>query len=95
MTPLTTEHNPANNVMFRKNYTTIAGRLLPVNPFLDDSFIRVVSGIAYSEKLRAFVNFIPEVNQQKCKEFFDRRLFRCPKNVSDTIARNNCVVPAT
>ena len=61
------EHDPTHNTMFRKDYTTVVGRLLQINPFLEDLFIKVGSGIAYSEKLRAFVDYIPEVRQQKCK----------------------------
>ena len=40
------EDNPAHKVMFRKDYTTVIGRLLPVNPFLEDSFIKVGTYIA-------------------------------------------------
>ena len=61
---------------------------------LQDSIIKVGSGIRYSEKLLAFVDSIPEVRQQKCKKFVDRRLFRYQKNVSDTITKNNFVAPA-
>ena len=88
------EHSPTHNATFRKDYTTVFGRLLPINPFLEDSFIKVGSRIAYSEKLRTFVDSIPEVCQQNCKEFVDRQLFRCEKAVSDTITRNNFVAPA-
>ena len=30
------EDNPTHKAMFRKDYTTVIGRLLPVNPFLKD-----------------------------------------------------------
>ena len=53
--------------MFRKDYITVVGRLLLFRPFVDDSFIKIGSGIAYNEKLRAFVGLIPEELQQKCK----------------------------
>ena len=89
MTPLTT--SIVQHTMLR---STVVGRLLPINPFLEDSFIKVGSRIAYSEKLRSFVDSIPEVCQQNCKEFVDRQLFRCEKAVSDTITRNNFVAPA-
>ena len=79
--------------MFRQDDATVIGRLLPVNPFLEDSFIKVGTDIAYSEEVYAFVNAIPEISQQ-CKEFVDTRLFRCKKVVSDTIAKNNFVTPA-
>ena len=62
MTPLTTSIIQ-HNTKFRKGYTTAVGRLLPSNPFLQGSFIKVGSGIAYSEKLPAFVNSIPKVRQ--------------------------------
>ena len=52
-----------------KIYTTVVERFLPINPFLKDSFIKVGTGIAYSEKLHAFVNSKPEVHQQQYKEF--------------------------
>ena len=49
--------------MFGKNYTTIVGKLLPVNPFLEDSLIG--ADIAYSEKVCAFIDSIPELGQQQ------------------------------
>ena len=73
------EHNPTHNAMFRKDYTIVVERLLTINPLLEDSFIKFRSGISYSEKLPASVDSIPEVHQQNCKEFVDRRLFRCQK----------------
>ena len=89
------EHNPTHNAIFREAYATVVGRLLRINPFLNDSCIKVGPDIAFSEKLRAFVDCIPEVRQQQYKEFFDTRLFRCNKIVSDTITRNNFVTPVT
>ena len=80
--------------MFRQDYTTAAGRLLPINPFLEDSFMKVGSGITYSEKLLTFFDFTPEVRQQKCKEFADRQLFRYKINVSYPITKNNFVASA-
>ena len=53
--------------MFRKDYITVVGTLLSCRPFVEDSFIKIGSDIAYSEKLRAFVDSIPEELQQKCK----------------------------
>ena len=43
------EDNSTQNAMFRKDYTTVIGRLLPINPFLEDSFTKVGTDIAYSE----------------------------------------------
>ena len=43
------EDNPTHRAMFRKDYTTVIGRLLLVNPFLEDLFIKVGTDIAYSE----------------------------------------------
>ena len=88
------EDNPTHNAMFRKNYTTVIERLLPVNPFMEDSFIKFVTDIAYSEKVCALVNAIPEIGQKQYKEFVDTRLLRCKKLVSDTITKNNFITPA-
>ena len=51
--------------------------MLPINPFLKDSFIKVATDIAYSEEVCAFVDSIPEVGQKQYKEFADRRLMKC------------------
>ena len=88
------EDNPTHNAMFKKDCTTVIGRLLPFNPFLEDSFIKVSTDIAYSEKVCAFVDSIPEIGQQQYKEFVDTRLIRCKKLVSDTITKNDFVTPA-
>ena len=47
--------------MFRKDYTTVIVRLLPSNPFLKDSFMKVGTDITYSEEVCAFVDSIPKV----------------------------------
>ena len=88
------EDNPTHNAMFKKDCTTVIGRLLPFNPFLEDSFIKVSTDIAYSEEVCAFVDSIPEIGQQQYKEFVDTRLIRCKKLVSDTITKNDFVTPA-
>ena len=46
--------------MCREDYTAVVERLLPINHFLKDSFIKVGRGMAFSEKLRAYFDFIPE-----------------------------------
>ena len=84
-----------HTLLFRKDYTSVIGKLLPINLFLEDSFIKVGTGIAYSENLRASVDSIPEVRQQQYKEFADTQFFRCQKIASDTITRNDFVGPAT
>ena len=68
------EGNPTYNAMFRKDYTTITGRLLPSNPFLEDSFITVGTDIVYSEEVCAFVVCIPEVGQNSMKNLLIHRL---------------------
>ena len=78
----------------RKDYTIVIGRLLPVNPFLEDSFIKVGTDIAYSEEVCAFVDVIPEIGQKQYKGFVDTRLIRCKKLVFDTITKNNFVTLA-
>ena len=80
--------------MFRKDYNTIILRLLPVNPFLEDSFIKAGTDIAYSEEVCAFVDSIPEIGQNQYKKFVDTQLVRCKKLVSITITKNNFVTPA-
>ena len=73
------EHNPKHDAMFRKNYTAVVERLLQINPFLEDSFIKIGSSISYSAKLYAFIDSILEVHKRNCKEFVDRWFFRCQK----------------
>ena len=68
------EDKPTHNAMFTKDYAKVIGRLLPVNPFLEDSFIKVGTDIAYSEEVCAFVDAIPEIGQKQYKEFVDTRL---------------------
>ena len=80
--------------MFRKDYTTVTEKMLPINPFLEDSFIKVGTDIAYSEEACAFVDSVPEVGQKQNKEFVDRQLMKCKRLVSGTITKNNFVIPA-
>ena len=79
--------------MFRKDYTTVIGRLLPANSFLENSFIKVGTDIGYSEEVCVFVDVIPEIGQKQYQKFVDARLNRCKKLVSDTITKNNFVTP--
>ena len=54
--------------MFRKDCATVIGRLLLVNPFLVDSFIKVGTDIAYSEEVCTFIDAIPEIGQKQYKD---------------------------
>ena len=49
------------NVMFRKDNTNVDGKLIPVNPLMEESFIRVGTDIAYCNEVHAFIDSIPEV----------------------------------
>ena len=80
--------------MFRKDYTTVIGRMLTINPFLEDSFIKVGTDIAYSEEVCAFVDSVPEVGQKQYKKFVDRRLMKCKRLASGTIKKNNFLISA-
>ena len=73
------EDNPTHKAMFRKDYTTVIGRLLPVNPFLKDSRIKVETDIIYSEEVCAFIDALVEIGQKQYKEFVDTWLIRCKK----------------
>ena len=70
------EHNPTQNAMFRKDYTTVVGRLLPMSLFLENSFIKVETDISYSEKLRAFADSILNVRQQHQERYTSSGFFR-------------------
>ena len=59
------DDNPTHNAEFRKDYATVIGRLLPVNPFFEDSFIQIGTDIVYSEEVCAFVDAIPEIGQKQ------------------------------
>ena len=67
--------------MFRKDYTTVIGRLLSVNLFLGDSIIKVGTDIAYSKEVYGFFNAMLEIGQKQYKEFVDTWLTRCKKLV--------------
>ena len=58
------EDNPTHNAMFTEYYTTIIGRLLPINPFLEGSFIKFGTDIAYSEEVCAFIDVIPKIGKK-------------------------------
>ena len=68
MTPIhCLEDNATENAMFQKDYTAVIRRLLPSNPFLEDSFIKVRTDIAYSEEVCAFVDSILKIDQNCIK----------------------------
>ena len=58
------DDNATYNPVFRKDYTTVIAILLPINPFLEDLFIKVGTNIAYSDEVPAFDDSILEVGQQ-------------------------------
>ena len=80
--------------MFRKDCTTVIWTFPQTNPFLENSFIKVGIDIAYSKEVRVFVESLTEVGQQQYNEFFDTRLNRSKKRVSDTITKNDFLTPA-
>ena len=67
--------------------------MLPINPFLEDSFIKVGADMAYSAEVCAFVDSVTEVGQKQYKEFVDRQLMKCKRLVPGTITKKNFVVP--
>ena len=90
------EHNPTHNAIFREAYATVVGRLLRINPFLNDSCVKVGPDIAFSEKLRVLSLIVyRKYVYNSTKNLFNTRLFRCNKIVSDAITRNNFVTPVT
>ena len=65
--------------MFRKDDTIVVERFLPIDLFFGDLFIKVETGIVYSEKQRTFVDSIPKVIQQQYKKFVDNGLLGAKK----------------
>ena len=59
------DDNLTHNAEFRKDYATVIGRLLPVNPFFEDSFIQFKTDIAYSEEWCSFVDALQEIGQKQ------------------------------
>ena len=88
------EDNNTENTLFRKDYTNVVGRLLPINLVLKDSFVKVGTDIVYSKEVRAFVDSISDSAQQQYKKLIDIRLIECKKLISDAITKNNFVTPA-
>ena len=69
-------------------------RLLPINPFTENSFVKIGTNLEYNEQVCHFVDQIPEIGQQQYEEFIDSRLIKCKKLVSDPIKKSNFVTPA-
>lgn len=67
--------------MFRKDCTTVTGRLLSVNLFLGDSIIKVGTDIGYSKEVYGSFNAILEIGQKQYEEFVDTWPTRCRKLV--------------
>ena len=88
------QDNPTGNATFRKDCTTAIGRSLPVNQFVEDSFIKIGTDIAYSDEVCAFVGSIPEVGKKQYKEFMIHSLSGAKKFDFDTITKNNFVTLA-
>ena len=80
--------------MFLKDYNTVMRRLLHVNPFMENSFVKIGTNLEYNEQVCHFVDQIPEIGQQQYEEFVDSRLINRKKLVSDPIEKNNFVTPA-
>ena len=93
MTPNHLGDNPTNNAMFGKDYITTTGRLLPSNPFMEDSCIKVGTDIAYnSEEVCVFVDSVPEVGQNSIRNLLIHGLSDTKYLiVSDTITKKNFV----
>ena len=79
--------NHIHNVVFRKDYTAVIGRLPAVNPFLEDLFMKFRTDIADNEEVCAFCDAIPKIGQKQYKEFVDTRLIRCKKLVPEAITK--------
>ena len=88
------ENNTTHNAIIRKNYATVIGRLLPINPFLENSFSKIRVDVKYSVEVCALVDTAPEVCQQQYKEFVDILLIKCKNPVSHAIIKNNFITSA-
>ena len=58
------EDNPSMNSMYIKDSTLITGRLMAVNPFLEDSFVKLGTKKKFSEEVSQFVNVIPDIGKR-------------------------------
>ena len=81
------EDNPSHNKMFLNDRGTIMTRLLPINPFLEGSLVKVGTNLKYSEKVHDFIEQIPEIGQKQYEQFVDSRLIKCQQFVSDKIKK--------
>ena len=59
------EDNHTHNAVFRKDYIAVIRRLLLVNPFLEDSFMKFRTDIADNEEVCDFFDAIPKIGQKQ------------------------------
>ena len=45
------EDNPTHNAMFLNDHNTVMRRLLPVNPFMENSFVKIGTNLEYNEQV--------------------------------------------
>ena len=89
------EDNPSHNKLFSKDSATITSRLLSINPFLEETFVKAGTNVKFSEDVHEFAELIPDVGQQQYEDFVYSRLVTCAKKVSNTIRKNSFVTPST
>ena len=53
------------HAMFLKDYNIVIRRLLPVNPFMENLFVKIGTNLEYNEQVCHFVDQIPEICQQQ------------------------------
>ena len=76
MIPTATKTTQPIISMFVKDYATVIRRPLPVNLFMEESFVKVGTNLKYSAMVCDFVDQIPEIGQQQYEEFVDSRLIK-------------------
>ena len=86
------DDSPSHNAMFRKDYSTIIFRLIPVNPFMEEHFVKVGTNVRFTKD--DYVRKIPDIGQIRCEEFVETRLTKCQKLVSDSIEKNEFTTPS-
>ena len=57
------EDSPSHNAMFRKDYSTIIFRLIPVNPFMEEHFVKVGTNVRFTKEVHDFVGKISDIGQ--------------------------------
>ena len=89
------EDNPSHNKMFMKDSAIIIERLMAINPFMEELFIKVGTDFKFRQEGINFVNLIPDIGQQQYETFVELQLVKCQVDVSSTIKRNNFVTTGT